>query len=203
LTHEPFLEALAKPEPVPGGGAAAAHGAAAGFALLEKIVRLELQRQPIASELQSLWETLLEHACGLAGTVLRLRDEDGRAYMRFAEARASGKAAQDVIAALEQAVESPLKIMETAHDGLSCASQAGKHCRKHLLSDLLVVCELLGAATRGAYRIAQANLLLMADSSRKGEYQKLLSRLRDRWSDSFQQVERSILARAGAGGQQA
>ena len=203
MTHEPFLEALAKPEPVPGGGAAAAHGAAAGFALLEKIVRLELQRQPIASELQSLWETLLEHACGLAETVLRLRDEDGRAYMRFAEARASGKAAQDVIAALEQAVESPLKIMETAHDGLSCASQAGKHCRKHLLSDLLVVCELLGAATRGAYRIAQANLLLMADSSRKGEYQKLLSRLRDRWSDSFQQVERSILARAGAGGQQA
>ncbi len=203
MTHEPFLEALAKPEPVPGGGAAAAHGAAVGFALLEKIVRLELQRQPIAPELQSLWEALLEHACGLAETVLRLRDEDGRAYMRFAEARTSGKAAQDVIAALEQAVESPLKIMKTAHDGLSCASQAGKHCRKQLLSDLLVVCELLGAATRGAYRIAQANLLLMADSSGKGEYQRVVSRLRHRWSDSFQQVESSILARAGAGGQEA
>jgi formiminotetrahydrofolate cyclodeaminase len=170
---------------------------------LQKIVRLELQRQPLAPELQSLWETLLDHACGLAETALRLRDEDGRAYMRFAKARASGKAAQDVIAALEQAVESPLNIMEAAHDGLSCASQAGQHCRKHLLSDLLVVCELLGAASRGAYRIAQANLLLMADSSRKGEYQKMLGRLRHRWSDSFQQVERSILARAGAAGQEA
>ena len=33
-----FIDALAKPKPVPGGGAAAAYGASVGLALLEKIV---------------------------------------------------------------------------------------------------------------------------------------------------------------------
>ena len=139
--------------------------------------------------------------CGLAKTLIRLRDEDGRAYMRFAEARTSGGREKDIVAALGQAIESPLKIMEAAHEGLGCLSQVGKRCKGHLLSDLLVVCELLRAATHGAYRIAQANLLDMADSSRKGDYQRMLSRLRDRCRDSLQQVERSILVRAGAAGE--
>ena len=48
--HDSFLEALARPEPVPGGGAAAAHGACVGLALLEKIVLVELRRSDIPSE---------------------------------------------------------------------------------------------------------------------------------------------------------
>ena len=194
---EPFLEALAKPQPVPGGGAAAAYGASVGLALLEKIVRLELLRKPMVSEMQPIWEELLEQVCGLATTLVRLRIEDGKAYMRFVEARDSGKKEEGLISALGQAVESPLKIMETASEGLGCASQTGKHCKKHLLSDLLVVCELLRAASRGASRIAQANLLVMADASLKGEYQSRLHRLRDRCHDSFQHVESAILARTG------
>jgi formiminotetrahydrofolate cyclodeaminase len=75
----------------------------------------------------------------------------------------------------------------------------GKHCKRHLVSDLLVVCELLQSATRGACRIAQANLLSMTDSSRRGDYQRTLSRLRNRCGEAFQQAERSILGRAGVG----
>lgn len=199
--HESFLEALAKPEPNPGGGAAAAYGASVGFALLEKIVRLERRRQPIASELHSLWQELLEQAGSLAKALQRLRDEDGEAYMRFAAARVSGKGETDINTALEQAIESPLQIMEAARDGLDCVSQVGKHCRKQLLSDLLVVCELLRAAIRGAGRIAEANLLMVPDFSRKGDYQGMLSQLRETCSKSFQQVESSILERAGAAGE--
>ena len=198
--HEPFLEALAKPEPIPGGGAAAAYGAAVGLALLEKIVRLELQRRPMTSDLRSLWAGLLEQVCTLARALYRLRDEDGKAYMRFAEARASGMEDQYISAALDQAVDSPLRIMKTASEGMDCVSQAGKHCRHHLLSDLLVVCELLRAAVCGAYRITQANLSLMADASRKSHYQRKSNGLLERWGDSFQQVEGSILARTGAAG---
>ena len=195
---EQFLEALAKPQPVPGGGAAAAYGASVGLALLEKIVRLELLRKPLVSEMRLLWEELLEQVCGLATTLVRLRIEDGKTYMRFAEARDFGREEKSVIAALGQAVESPLKIMETATAGLSCASQTGKDCKKHLLSDLLVVCELLQAGSFGAFRIAQANLLVMGDASLRGEYRSRLRRLRDRCRDSFQQVESAILVRTGA-----
>ena len=199
--HEPFLEALAKPEPVPGGGAAAAYGASVGLALLEKIVQLELQRRPLAPEIQSLWEELREQVDSVAKGLLRLRDEDGKTYMRFTEARASGMKEKAVTAALEQAVESPLRIMKAAHEGLRCVSEAGKYCRPHLLSDLLVVCELLRATVRGAYRIAEANLLVMPDSTRKGDYQRKANRLLESWGDSFQQVEGSMLARTGAVGQ--
>jgi formiminotetrahydrofolate cyclodeaminase len=199
--HEPFLEALAKPEPVPGGGAAAAYGALVGMALLEKIVRLEFQRQPLTPEIRSRWEQLLEQVGSQAEALLRLRDEDGEAYMRFAEARGSRMEEEAVAAALEQAVDSPLKIMGAAHEALGCAFQAAKHCKQHLLSDLLVVCELLVAAMRGTYRIVEANLLVMADSTRKGDYQRMAIRLLEKCSDSFQQVEGLILARRGATGQ--
>ena len=196
---ESFLEALAKQMPVPGGGAAAAYAGAVGLALLEKIVRVELQRQPTDSELQSFWHELLKQVSSLAETLIQLRDEDGRVYMRFAEAKTAGLSEKEIVAALEQAIESPLKIMETGHESLDRVFKVGERCKKHLVSDLLVVCDLLRAAFHGAYRIAQANLLVMPDSSRRGDYQGMLSRRRDRCREAFRQVERSLLERAGAG----
>ncbi|MGD8370290.1 MAG: cyclodeaminase/cyclohydrolase family protein [Syntrophobacterales bacterium] len=193
--EDTFLEALAKPEVVPGGGAAAAHGAVLGLALLEKIVRVEGQRQRDGSEANAKWGDLLEEVRTSAKVFLQLREEDGAAYLRFAEARNSGDGEREVIAALEEAIECPMKIMEAAQHCLSSVSQVGKHCKGHLLSDLLVVCDLLQAANLGAYRIAQANLLVMADYSRKGEYQRRLSRLRERSSEAFQQTEKGIMSR--------
>jgi formiminotetrahydrofolate cyclodeaminase len=96
-----FLEALARPEPVPGGGAAAAHGACVGLALLEKIVLVELRRSDIPSE--SRWQNLLEEVRRSSTTLLRLRDEDGEAYVRFAQARMFGKGAEEILDLLKQA----------------------------------------------------------------------------------------------------
>ena len=195
---DPFLVALAKPEPVPGGGAAAAHGAVVGFALLEKIVRIELQRGEITARSRESWEELLEQVCSSAEILRTLRDEDGRVYMRFAEARISGLDPNKILSALKEATGSPMKIMEAAHHGLSFVSQVGRNCKFHLLSDLLVVCELFQAAIHGAYQIARANLLSMADSSQKSDYTKRLSRLRERCRESMEQVKSSILAGAAS-----
>jgi formiminotetrahydrofolate cyclodeaminase len=194
--HDPFLDALMKPEPVPGGGAAAAYGACVGFALLEKIVRIEMRRHQIASESSLLWQDLLEEVRNSSSGLLRLRDEDGRAYMRFAKARTSGKGDEEIVAALQQAIECPIKIMEEAQKGLSFVSRAGKHCKSHLLSDLLVVCELLQAASQGTYRIAQANLRVMAESSLRDDYQIRLNQVRADTGALFRSVEGGILERA-------
>jgi formiminotetrahydrofolate cyclodeaminase len=72
---------------------------------------------------------------------------------------------------------------------------AGENCRKHLVSDLLVGCEFLGAALLGANHIACANLHLVQDP---GERQALAGEIfgacqpgRELW----QRVKRELAAR--------
>ena len=189
-----FLEALAAPRPIPGGGAAAAHGACVGLALLEKIVLIELKRGHITSDYS--WSDLLEEVKASSRTLLQLRDEDGRAYVRFAKARTFGNSDEETLEALKAAIESPIKIMEEAKIGLELVARAGKHCKGHLLSDLLVVCELLRAAIDGTHRIVQANLGVMGDPSLRSHYQEKLNQVQVEGCEFFKSVEGDILARA-------
>jgi formiminotetrahydrofolate cyclodeaminase len=192
--HDSFLEALARPEPVPGGGGAAAHGACMGLALLEKIVLVELRRGDIPSE--SRWQNLLEEVRRSSATLLRLRDEDGEAYVRFAKARTFGKDDEEILAALKQAVESPMAVMKEAKRSLDLVARTGNHCKGHLLSDLLVVCELLRAAINGTHRITQANLCVMQDPSLSSHYQNKLNQVQVESRELFRSVEKDILERA-------
>jgi len=192
-----FIEALARPNPVPGGGAAAAHGACVGLALLEKIVQVELNRSCDSSEAE--WKNLLQEVRKSSSTLLKLRDEDGRAYVRFAQAKTLGKGKTEVLGALQQAIDCPTNIMEEADEAFSLVARAGMHCKGHLLSDLLVVCELLRATISGAHRIAQANLSLMEESPKRSEY---LARLEQLLSDSmelYESVVSALVQRAGFG----
>ena len=192
-----FIEALAKPKPVPGGGAAAAHGACVALALLEKIVKVELQRCRDSSEAE--WKDLLQEVRKSSSTLLHLREEDGRAYVRFAQARTFGKGKTEVLEALQQAIECPISIMEEASKTLDQAARAGGRCKEHLLSDLLVVCELLSATIRGTYRIAQANLSLMAESPRRRKYQQTLEQLLNGGRELYESAVRGLVQRAGLG----
>ena len=54
-----FLKALAQARPDPGGGAAAAHSAALGLALLEKVVQLEQRRRFPEEDAGPFWADLL------------------------------------------------------------------------------------------------------------------------------------------------
>jgi formiminotetrahydrofolate cyclodeaminase len=189
-----FLEALAAPRPIPGGGAAAAHGARVGLALLEKIVLVELKRDQITSDYS--WSDLLEEVKESSRTLLQLRDEDGRAYLRFAKAKTFGNSDENTVEALKAAIESPIEIMEEAKIGLELVARAGKHCKGHLLSDLLVVCELLRAAIDGTHRIAQANLGVMGEPSLRSHYQNKLNQVQVEGRELFRSVEGDILERA-------
>jgi formiminotetrahydrofolate cyclodeaminase len=192
-----FIEALAKPKPVPGGGAAAAHGACVGLALLEKIVQVELQRSLDSSEAE--WRNLLQEVKKSSSTLLQLRDEDGRAYVRFAQAKTFGKGKTEVLEALQQAIECPIRIMQEANEAFNFVDKVGMHCKDHLLSDLLVVGELLEATIGGAHRIAQANLSLMETSPERNEYQHRLEQLLTASMELYQSVISALLQRAGFG----
>jgi formiminotetrahydrofolate cyclodeaminase len=190
-----FIDALASPEPVPGGGAAAAHGACVGLALLEKIIKVELQRTGEHSGAE--WKNLLQEVKKSATALVQLRDEDGRTYMRFAQAKTLGKDKIEILGSLQQTIECPIRIMEEANEAVNYVARAGMHCKDHLVSDLLVVCELLRATISGAHRIAQANLSLMETAPERNGYQDRLEQLLTGSRELYESVVSTLIQRAG------
>ena len=85
--------------------------------------------------------------------------------------------------------------MQQAQEAIALVFQAGGRCKTHLLSDLLVACELLGGALRGAYHIAQANLLFMRDDSRRRVWAADLAHTLKAAEDLLQQVTADLLER--------
>lgn len=194
--NDSFLEALARPEnPVPGGGAAAAHTALVGLSLLEKIVRVEYRRHTGNQSGNTFWVDLSNRVENSARVLRGLRDEDGRCYMRLVDTKSAGKNESAISQAVEQAIDCPANIVKNAVEALDLVLPAAKQCKKHLLSDLLVVAELLDAAGRGACRIVQANLRLCADPVLKARYRKRLARLGHLGRDTFGQVEDTVRKR--------
>jgi len=169
-----FLQALAQARPDPGGGAAAAHSAALGLALLLKVLQLEHRRRPPENNAGDPWPDLLARVRAVAASLLRLQAEDVAAYARLARARTQGDP-DKLAAALEEAVACPLRIMQQAQEGLALMTRGGAACAPHLVADLLVACELLGAAFRGAHHIARANLPLMPQASRRAVWDEALT----------------------------
>jgi formiminotetrahydrofolate cyclodeaminase len=162
--NEPFLVALANPEPSPGGGSAAGYSACLGIALVKKVIHLELLRSRTSAELTSLWKDLMKQANEMEKGLEQLIEEDGRVYIEFVEARTDCRR-KNFADALEKAVECPVKIMKQSGEGLGLISEVGKRCGRHLLSDLLVSGESFLAAVRGAYHIAWANICLLPGNS--------------------------------------
>jgi formiminotetrahydrofolate cyclodeaminase len=169
-----FLQALAKARPDPGGGAAAAHSAALALALLTKVVQLEHRRRTPERNPGFPWDDLLAQVRLVAAALLRLQDQDVEAYAQLARARSQGDP-DKMAAALEEAVACPLRIMQQVQEGLALTARGGAGCAPHLVADLLVACELLGAAFRGAHHIAWANLPLMRQASRRAIWDEALT----------------------------
>jgi formiminotetrahydrofolate cyclodeaminase len=189
-----FLQALAQAQPDPGGGAAAAHSAALGLALLAKVVQLEHRRQGPGNSPKISWGDFLTRVRLVAAALLRLQEEDVRAYFKLTQACSSGDSLE-MAAALDEAVACPLRIMQQAQEGLAMMAQAGAGCALHLVADLMVACELLGAAWRGAHHIARANLPLMPQDSRRAVWDEALSHTLNALEAEWQLVRTGLSGR--------
>jgi|UniRef100_A0A7C3SJY6 formiminotetrahydrofolate cyclodeaminase len=188
-----FLEELAKAQPNPGGGAAAAYGATLALALLTKVIRLEHKRSENRQVARFFWEERLRQVRKLHEEMEHLREADVQAYMNLARALRHGR--QELPSALEKAIGYPRRIMEGAFGGLKEVAAAGDKCRKHLIPDLQVAAEFLRAALAGAYQIAVANLpLLPSPESRQDQTDRLDGLLR-RGNLAWRGVRRLLTAR--------
>jgi formiminotetrahydrofolate cyclodeaminase len=193
--NESFLTSLARPRPIPGGGAAAAYSASIGLALLEKIVRLEMHRGGMPAAQGSVWKGLLGNVVEVAGALGRLRDEDGEAYLKWIKTRDAKENLAAIHDALREATRCPIRIVERVHESLECAAEAGKLAQKHLLSDLLVVCEILSGAGKGALHIAFANVQVMLDPADKDAYRRRLAALQSLSDEALIKAREEILPR--------
>jgi formiminotetrahydrofolate cyclodeaminase len=200
-----FLEDLSRPRPDPGGGAAAAHGALLGVALLHKVVRLEAGRRqgyrpsdppagPPSPSRRFPWDQALKKVQEFMETLKQLRHRDVQAYSQLSRAGSSGQA-EEMLAAVREAVRSPGKIMEHSAAALALLSEAGTHCRRHLVSDLLVACEFLGAAIQGAYHIASANLQRVKTAAERKALAQEIHRACQPGLELYQRVKVELVAR--------
>lgn len=189
---DPFLQELAQARPDPGGGAAAAFGARLGLALLEKVVQLEdgRRREP-KGKASFTWEAALTQLRQLGETLARIQAEDSRAYAGLAAARASGG---NVAAAVREALEPPRQVVLQAGQALELLAWAGGHCQPHLVSDLLVACEFLGAALTGAYHIACANLSLVPPKENQA-LRRAFCQTYQKGDDLYNMVKAALVAR--------
>lgn len=191
---ESFLEELSKAQPNPGGGAAAAYGVLVALGLLEKVVRLELNRHGEGAGERRIWERRLEEVRKLSADFSSLCNEDVRAYLKLSQARASGKGGAELNGAIEEAIGCPVQIIEKVKLALELLSDASKGCKKHLVSDLQVGCELLGAAAEGAFHIACANLPLIKDLQRREKVQEDLCRVCESAREEYKKAAGGLAA---------
>ncbi len=192
-----FLQALAQPRPDPGGGAAAAHGAALALALMEKVARLEQARPAAASPPGRAWGKIVERVRRMSAALSRLREEDVQAYFQLTRARAAGNP-RELREAVQEAVACPQRIAAVAGESLGLLLEIGEQCRRHLVSDLLVAGEFLGAAWRGAQHIAGANLPLLADPGARQTLARELVDAGEAAAALEQQVRQRLLLRTHA-----
>ena len=162
--NEPFLVALANPEPSPGGGSAAGYSACLGVALVKKVIQLELLRSRTSAELTALWKNLLKQANEMENGLEQLIEEDGRAYIEFVEARTDCRRT-NFTDALEKAVECPVKIMKQSGEELGLLSLKWESVVEASSLRSARSGESFLAAVRGAYHIAWANICLLPGNS--------------------------------------
>jgi formiminotetrahydrofolate cyclodeaminase len=193
-----FLEELAKAQPNPGGGAAAAYGALVAAALLAKVVRLEVRRSRNSEAARLFWAERLDRVRLLSEELEHLKDADVRAYMNLARARR--REGWDLTAALEEAIDCPRRIMAAALRALQEVAAAGEKCQPHLISDLQVACEFFGAALTGAYQIAAANLPLLALGELRREHAARLNGLVEQGKEALPEVRRVLTSRTSSSG---
>jgi methenyltetrahydrofolate cyclohydrolase len=166
-----LLEQIAERSPAPGGGAAAAFGAAIAAALTEMAAAFAATRRPAAPDVNA------EHVAERAGTLrlrlLELADEDAAAYVAVLEATdpAAGREA------LSAAADPPLRIATAAAEIAELASAiAVAPGNEQLLGDATCAVALGEAAAQAAARLVELNLARQPDDLRLSEVRELTAR---------------------------
>jgi formiminotetrahydrofolate cyclodeaminase len=171
-TVSAFLEALAAPEPTPGGGTASAIAGAMGTALLMMVAGLPRTRANTDAERATLEEARAALAA-VRNRLAELADVDADAFAAVMSAYRLPKATdeekatrrQAVQRALGDATESPLNVLRATAEAARGARLVAALGNRSAVSDVRVALELLEAAAAGAAANVEINLVSLDDQS--------------------------------------
>ena len=158
---EPFIEQLAAPTAIPGGGSAAAASGAMAAGLAAMVASMSRGKKAYAQ-----YEIQLSEALGrLAHLREELKsaiDEDAEAYSAVMKAYKSAKEAGDgqrlINSALQQAAAVPLSVAEKSAEVERIATQLKPITNPNMASDLTTAIALARAAVAGAIANVEINL---------------------------------------------
>jgi formiminotetrahydrofolate cyclodeaminase len=169
LTVAEWLDELARPEPVPGGGSALAFALASAASVLAMAAR--------ASESGGL----TAQAEALRARTAALAQLDADAYQAALAARGTHEALRadrrdwEIGQAFARAAEPPLEIARAGADVAELAAQLVQVGEPRLRADALAAAALAAAAARGAVTLVSANLTASEGDPRVAEAEQLAS----------------------------
>jgi formiminotetrahydrofolate cyclodeaminase len=172
LTVSAFFDALASPEPTPGGGTAAAVAGGMGASLLMMVAGLAKSRNDTEVERVRLKEARAALS-SIRDRLLALADTDAAAYNEVVAAYRLPKATDPEKAARKQAVQRamraatdvPLEALRVVLEAAPHARVVAEHGNRSAASDVRVALELLEAAAAGATANVEINLSNLDDEA--------------------------------------
>ena len=180
---EGFLDALASSEPTPGGGSAAAYGAAMAASLVAMVGRVTVGKKKYADVEAVMWN-LIEEATELQSAMRDAVEQDARAFESYMKARRlpqdtdqqKTERLQAIQAASINAAEVPLHVGRHALKILQLALRAAELGNVNAVSDAGSAAALAQAALTGAGLNVRINVLGIEDDP---EPAGMLSELRE------------------------
>jgi formiminotetrahydrofolate cyclodeaminase len=200
LSVHDFVQALASPEPTPGGGTAAAVAAAMGASLVMMVAGLSRTRGNTDDERAAL-AAVRDRLRPLVEALERCADRDSDAFdavmaaYRLPKASDTEKAARKaaIASAMKGATDVPLETLRLAVDALESAETVVRIGNPSAASDAGVGANLLAAAARGAAANVRINLDGLGDDS----YRTSATRQMDALVARVREAETRLRAAAG------
>ena len=179
-----FIEALASSAPTPGGGGASAYCGALATSLASMVGNLTVGK-PAYADVADEMRDLLEYLESARAQLVRLIDDDARAFgpvaavyrmpKDTAEQIQARKAAME--AAIKGACEVPLRIMEVCMGVLEASDAMARKGSRMLRSDAGCAAVLANAAVRSASLSVYVNVACMDDAEQAVRYRERAHRM--------------------------
>lgn len=188
MTIEDFLGVLKTKEPVPGGGGASALTAGIGAALGNMVGSLTVGKKKYA-DVEEKMQELMVQSCKLIERFKELMDEDAKAFAPLAAAYSLPKNTEEEIAykdqvmeaALKDAANAPLSIMQTCCAGIDIVEEFAKYGSRLAVSDAGCAAANLEAGLKAA----ALNVYINTKAMKNREYAESLNERVDNMLEMF------------------
>ena len=179
LSLDAFARKLASADPTPGGGSVAAAVGSFGAGLV-RMVALLTSKSPKHADVAERCDAMAKSAQTLTDELLRLADEDAASFDRVSLAYRMPKATSDekvtrstsIQAALEGAIDPPLRVLKAAHRICDLAAELADIGNPNALSDIGCAALCAQAAAHGAALNIEINASALKNRERARMYQQ-------------------------------